>query len=386
MKRSLQAAALFAVLLLLGGAWFLATHEYVDTKEWTGPTPAARANPYLAAMRFAERLGFKTSLAFGAGRLESPPPGAALLLPAGRGGLSPPRARALDRWLRNGGHAIVEPEAAGEIDTVLDQYGIKRTPSTRPVAGTKAETARIELPGADAPIVVARRYGPILGFERNHPDISSPDEAGVWLASLRVGAGRLTVVSGLDRFDNRGIGSHDHAQLLRRVLALQPSARELVIVRLPNELPLWGWLHDHALPTLTAAAVLMLLWLARILRRFGPIRPEAASQRRQLREHLLATGRFRWSHGGRAGLLDAARDICQRHVAARHPRLARAAPERRWPELAARTGLDATAVATAFGGEARGARDFVHIVGTLASIHASIGRPLEPNTKRPPPS
>jgi len=383
MKRALQAAALFAVLILLGGAWFLSTHEYVDTKEWTGPTPAARANPYLAAMRFAERLGFRTSLAYGAGRLDAPPPGAALLLPAGRGGLSPLRARALDRWLQSGGHAIVEPEPAGEIDAVLDQYGIKRTPSARPAAGAKTE---VELPGADAPIVVARRYAPILGFERNAPDISSTDEAGPWLASLPVGAGRLTVVSGLNRFDNRSIGSHDHAQLLRRVLAFQPTARELVVVRVPSELPLWGWLRDHALPTLTAAAVLTLLWLARILRRFGPIRPEAAQQRRQLREHLLATGRFRWTHDGRTGLLNAAREVCQRHVATRHPRLARMSAERRWPELAARTGLDATAIAAAFGGEARGARDFVHIVGTLASIHASIGRPLEPNTKRPSPS
>lgn len=379
MKRSLQAAGLLAALFALGGAWFLATYERVDVKEWVGPSPAARANPYLAAMRFAERLGMKTSFASDAARLDALAPNTVVILPAGRSGLSAARGRALDQWMQSGGHAIVEPEAAGEIDALLDSYGIKREESRRP---PKASTTAIELPGAAKPIVAARLGSTVLRFERNRPDIAPEDKTGIWLASIPIGAGRLTVVSGLDRFRNRTIGAHDHAELLRRVLAFQPSSLALLIVRLPSELPLWAWLRDHALPTLTAVVLLLVLWLARTLPRFGPIQPEPPLQRRQLREHILATGRFRWTHGGRAGLLEAAREVCQHHVESVHPRLAQLPPERRWPELAAKTGRDANAIASAFSGDIRNAREFVHIVGTLASIHSTISRPSEPRATR----
>lgn len=378
--KRLHAVGLLAALLAIAGAWFVSTHEEVETRQWVGPSSAARANPYLAAMRFAERLGMTASIAYGAARLDSMTSRGVVLLPAGRSGLSASRARMLDRWIQSGGHAIVEPEPHGEIDPVLDQYGIKREESARL---PKVSTIEIEVPGAAKPLVAARLYSPVIRFERGSPDIAPPDKAGAWLGSLPIGAGRLTVVSGMERFKNRSIGSHDHAELLRRVLAFQPSARELLIVRLPSESPLWGWLRDHALPTLTAAVILLTLWLARTLPRFGPVQPEPPLQRRQLREHILATGRFRWTQGGRAGLLEAAREVCQRHVANAHPRLAQLPPERRWPELAARTGLDAAAIAAAFGGQARNAREFVHIVRTLASIHSTISRPSDASSTRP---
>lgn len=382
MTRTLQAAALIGLALALGGLWFVSTHERVEIREWVGPSPAARVNPYLAAMRFAERLGMKTAFVYGTVQFEALPPDSVVLLPAGRSGLTAARLRALDRWLREGGHAIVEPEAAGKADLLLDRHRIKRDGSARAPAEKKSE---IELPGIDRPLVAAYLPAPALRFEGTAPDIVAPDSGGIWLASIPIGAGRLTVVSGLRRFDNRSIGSHDHAEIFRRVLDFRPNARTLTVMRLPHALPLWGWLRDNALPTLAAGGVLLALWLLRILPRFGPIQPEPANARRQLREHILATGRFRWAHGGRAGLLGAARETCEHHVAALTPRLAQMPPERRWQELAARTGLEVASVAAAFGGPVRNAREFVHVIGTLASIHANISRPSGPRPARLPP-
>lgn len=89
MKRTVLIVGMCLAIAVLGGAWFLSTHERVEERVWVGPSPAARANPYLAAMRFLERFGMKPTLVTGLGTLSELPPGTALWLPAGRAGLSP---------------------------------------------------------------------------------------------------------------------------------------------------------------------------------------------------------------------------------------------------------------------------------------------------------
>jgi hypothetical protein len=370
LKRTALIAGICLATAVLGGAWFLSTYERVETRVWVGPSPTARANPDLAAMRFLERLGMTPSLAPGLGTLNELPSGTALWLPAGRAGLSPGELRELQAWIQNGGHAIVEPEPARSQDLLLDKYGIARVDAPREQS---EPTVRVHLPGANAPIVVSRVPGPVLMSQRLQPDAFASDVQAPWLVSFPIGAGRLTAVSGMRRFYNRSIGSHDNAELLRQVVALAPAVRHLLIVRMPSDLPLWGWLREHALPSLAAAAVWLLLWLVRTTPRFGPMHTAGAPQRRRLLEHIRATGRFRWAQGGRVALLDAARQVCHRHIAALLPRLAQLPEQQRYRELATRVGSDETSIATAFRGHPRTTRDFVHRVATLASIHARTG-------------
>jgi hypothetical protein len=368
------------VLLVLAGAWFLSSYEQVATKVWVGPTAAARANPYLAAMRFAERLGMTATLVTGNRRLGEMPARAAALLPDRPAGLAPEQVRALDRWMRSGGHVIVEAAPVGQADALLDRYGIARAAPGRDAKATKQQ---LLLPGADAPIVVSRAPAPLLRFRRDAADIVAADDSGTSLASLPIGAGRLTIVAGLpNRFQNRTIGQDDNAELLRSILGFAPAARELIVLRVPQALPIWGWLAEHALPTFAAVGTLILLGLLRTLPRFGPLMPDPSPIRRPLREHILAAGRFRWTHGGRDGLIAAARDVAQRQIVLMHPRIARMPPPARWQELAKRIGLDAGAITHAFESDARSAREFVHAIDALASIHANIGAPAEPRSTR----
>lgn len=370
MKRMVLIASLCLALALLGGAWFLSTYERVDARVWVGPSPAARANPYLAAMRFLERVGIEPSLATGLEALGKLPSDAAVWLPAGRAGLSPSQLGELQAWINKGGHAIVEPEPAHSQDLLLDKYGIVRVEAQHSRA---ARTVAVDLPGAAAPIVVSWVAGPVLAPKRLQPDALASDPDAPWLASFAVGAGRLTAISGMRRFHNRSIGLHDNAELLRQVVTLSPSAGRLLIVRPPGNLPLWDWLREHALPSLSAVAVLLLLLLARAAPRFGPVQTASTPQRRQLLEHIHAVGRFRWARGGRLALLDAARAVCQRQIAALLPRLAQLPDEQRHRELARQIGIDQSSIATAFHGHPHTTRDFVHMIATLASIHASMG-------------
>lgn len=277
--------------------------------------------------------------------------------------------------MQNGGHAIVEPEPARSQDLLLDKYGIARRDAQRSPADP---TVQVDLPGAAAPIVVSRVAGPVLVPKRIQPDTLASDPEAPWLVSFAIGAGRLTAISGMRRFHNRSIGTHDNAELMRQVVALSPAAGHLLIVRLPGSLPLWDWLREHALPSLSAAAVLLLLWLARVTPRFGPIQRADAPRRRQLLEHIHAVGRFRWARSGRLALLDAARTVCHRQIAALLPRLAQLPDERRYLELATQIGVAESSIATAFRGQPHTTRDFVHMVATLASIHARIGSRRSP--------
>src|SRR5262249_1781152 len=59
MKSWLPPFALLA-LCAAGVAWFLSTHERVPSREWVGPSAEARRNLYLAAGRFATRMGLAT--------------------------------------------------------------------------------------------------------------------------------------------------------------------------------------------------------------------------------------------------------------------------------------------------------------------------------------
>ncbi|MGH8666536.1 MAG: DUF4350 domain-containing protein [Burkholderiales bacterium] len=378
MKRPVLAILGVAALAALGWWWFVTHYEQVEIKVPVGASAASRANPYLAAMRFAERLGWKANLEEQPARMVEMPVRTSILLPAGRAWLTPTRAQALLHAAENGAHLIVEPEPERQRDPLLEALEVGRR-TVQPNRGH----FDARFPGAEAPLRLGSVGNQVIDPGRAHVDIAIADARGPRIVSLRRGSGRVTVMTGMQRFDNRHIGSHDHAELLRRVLALAPADR-LLVVRAGGP-PLWSWLVEHGSQVMIAAAMLLALALWRIAPRFGPIAPSPEPARRQLLEHLRAAGRFRWSRGARQELLSAAREQLERHIALAAPRLAHLPPSQRYVELSAQLGTDAETVAGAFQAAPRNARELVHIAATLASIHAGLrgARPrFRPQRKR----
>ena len=375
MKRWIYGSLAAATLAALGTVWFLDKFERVETQVWVGPSAAARANPYLAAMRFAERLGLRARVEEQPARLQSLPARTAVVLPAARAWLSAARAQTLLRDAEQGAHLIVEPEPARSRDPLLDALGIARR-TVKPATGT----LRLAWPDDARGMQVEAGGTQALDLARVQADIALADAQGVRFASLRHGAGRISVLTGLHRLDNGHIGRHDHAELLRRLLALERS-ESLLVVRAAAAPPLWEWLTEHARGVMIAAAALIALALWRVLPRFGRLLPEPHPARRELLEHLRAAGRFRWQHGTRARLLAPARELVERHIAQAAPRLAHLPRERRYAELASQLGADAGAIAHACQATPRTAREMVQMTATLASIHAGL-RGLRPRATR----
>ena len=364
-------SALGAFVVILAAVWFFDTFEQAESQVWVGPSGAARANPYLAAMRFIERMGYGITTIDRPGDLSTLPHGATLILPARRAVVTPERAQLLLRWAASGGHLIIEPEPRRSRDILLEALGVHRAEAGK---FKPAATLAVEFDDLERTLHVTPSIRDTLQTTQDKPDCAVADPGGIRLVSFRHGTGRISVVTGFQRFSNRAIGAHDNAELLWRILRFAPAHRAVLVLRPPQIAPLFDWLSAHAMQIGISALVVLLLWLWRVTPRFGPILPGPERARRQLLEHIRACGRFRWARGARESLLAAAREICNGRIARLRPRLAVMGVEERCRELATEVALDADAVAYAFQGVPQAAREFVHMVATLASIHAALSR------------
>jgi len=372
MKRTLQLALLLAVIAVFGTLWFLENFEQVEIDAPIGAGMEARRNPWLAMERFLARMGMRVRVVERPSELDPPAPGSTLILMRSRAMVTPERVGRLLAWVAAGGHVIVEPELTRHRDPLLDALRIERGDAK---GGAGARLLEVEVPTSVDRLRIETGSGQTLDPGRTVPQWIVSDAAGVRIASFTRGAGQVSVVTGFGRFSNRRIGQQDNARFLWALMQIRPGTGEVLLLK-PGDAPsLWTWLVESAAEALTAAAALIVLWLWRTLPRFGPIRPEPAPERKQLLEHILACGRFRWSQGGRAPLMEAAREQCLARILAVQPRLAHLDATARSRELAAMIAADAAEIAYAFEGAPRNAHEFVAAVRTLARVHDGLVRP-----------
>jgi hypothetical protein len=361
------------MLIGLGVAWFLATHDRAPAREWVGPSGEARLREFLAAQRFAERMGMEVAEVRSLPELEALPAQGVLVMPHRRQ-LPPGRIAELLRWVESGGHLIAEAEHPGLADPLLDQLGVKRSK-----ADVMAKPLVVELPSGNR----ARAFLPAtVKLETGEPDVRL--RAGSGLLSYARGRGQVTVAATL-RFarnpshdEKASIGAHDHAALLWGILSLTP-ARELRFYFRPERLSFWSFLREHAAPALAAGALLLVLWLWSIAPRFGPVAPDAPPGRRRLLDHLRASGRYFWVKGLRARLVAAARDAAVRRIARAQPDFVAASPAERAARVSALTGIPKDEAARFLGasGPMRGA-EFIRLTQYAQRVHSA----LEKGTKK----
>lgn len=166
------------------------------------------------------------------------------------------------------------------------------------------------------------------------------DEHADTVRTYAEGKGHIVMLA-FDFFDNTKLQRHDHAELLLALAALNPRARHVTLVQHLNMLPWYQalWVHYQALLISLAVCTALALWGA--LRRFGPMLPQPANERRSLMEHIDASGAWLWKvAGGRQVLLEAARADTLELVRRRAPKLVRLPPQHMAEALARLAGLD----------------------------------------------
>jgi hypothetical protein len=363
-----------AVLIALAVAAFLATHDRVDGQEWVGPSGEARLRPFLAAERFAERMGLKVSEVRALPELQTLAPRGALLVPNLRQEMHAGKLAELAAWASRGGHLIVEAEALGVPDPLLDQLGVARS-QAEPI---------------DKVFTVQPGFTVYLseGMKLDAPQRDVRLNAAGRLISFAHGRGRVTAAASLRFARNpgwedhvsekflkkpaRSIAAHDHAALFWHLLTLTPGA-ELQVYFRPGRLSLLGFLRDNAAPALAATAALLALWLWSIIPRFGPVAPDPLPGRRRLLDHLRASGRYFWVSGLRSRLVVAARDAALRRVARAQPDFAAAPEAERISRLSTLAGISKEDAARfmAAAGALRGA-DFIRITQHAQRVHSAL--------------
>lgn len=352
----------FALLALVaaGIVWFLSTHERVPSREWVGPSAEARRNLYLAAGRFATRMGLATRELRSLPDLDTLKAKSVLLLPNRRQALDPRRLREIVAWVEAGGHLIVEAELVGVADPLLDLVGVERLRGVAP-----SKPAPVEL--ADGRKLSVALFGAMT------LQAADAGEKGRFV-SFDYGEGAVTALVGLHFARNQLVGTDDNADFLWYLLGLTPAA-ELQIYLRPERLSLLGFLAQHAAPVLAAVAALVALWLWRIAPRFGPVRPDPSPARRRLLDHLRASGRFYWAQGLRGRLVAAARDAALRRIARAQPDFAQAGQAERTARVAALAGIPPAEAQRFMGAGANlPGVEFIRAMHTAQRIHSALER------------
>lgn len=371
MSRPLRLA--LAGLALIALAWYLSGFERVTVKQRVGFSGEARLRPFLAAERFAERMGLAARELRALPELEQLPPNGVLLMPRGRQPIEARRAAQLAAWAAAGNHLIVEAERDGVADPLLAQLRITRGDS-------KLRPGRITagMPGSERELKVSGFSASRLQAGERTPRFRVGPPGEERLVTVAHGQGLVSAAVDLNFARNAWLGEHDNAVLLWELLTLQP-AGALLVFHHPRRLSLWDFFAARAPWVVLAAAALLALWLWRIAPRYGTVLPEAPPARRRLLDHLRAGGRFMWSRGLRARLAAAAREAALRRVARAYPDFAHAPRAEQAARLAALCGLAPADAALLLAAPAAPAQEpsgaeFMHLVHCAQRVHSALER------------
>jgi hypothetical protein len=378
-RNGLIIVAIVLVTLAALSWWVYGTFEVYDSESELGYRGEARKNPYLAAGRLLEK--FAARVRFQQVYTEPPPPGATLLLPTPRRGLSKQQSERLSQWAEGGGHLILVTwtlwdDARREADYLLDPLGVRQfqhEPVAKPAAEDKPplpsdQPRPVRLPGSGEQLELFFDSHFVLKDASGKAAWALADDSGTHVLHYRLGRGAITALSD-DRFlTNAAIDKHDHAALVVWLFDPKPEST-IWIVQSDDVLPLWRWLLDHAAPAFSGALALLVCWLWAASRRFGPALSAPHSERRSLVEHISASGRFLWRAARGAALYEAVLDELRQRIRLRHPAWAELPVEEVALRAATLSGIALPAVRRALeSGARRGEEDFVHDIQTLETL------------------
>ncbi|MDD0970778.1 MULTISPECIES: DUF4350 domain-containing protein [Pseudomonas] len=328
------------VLWLLGGALIVALlgalgiYLYLKATPYQaevdhGPSPAAQANPYLAAEMFLRERGIDVTHAESLAVLpDIDPRQHTLLMFNDRSKMTPRQVDQVLNWARAGGRLVfvaesIWDEKTGQSnDLLLDRVQLHQS-FTKDLKGTPPDAAEDPWPNLTKLYLEDEGAPAYAGFDTAFHLDDPKNLAQAWANSakathmmqLAFGLGTITVVTDADLWKTPAIAQHDNAWLLWYL-----SADTAVTLLYNTE-------HDGLLTLLwryfpqaiVALLALIGLWLWHVGVRHGPVQAPAPSGRRQLMEHLRASADFILRHNGQQTLLQALQQDVLRRARHRHP-------------------------------------------------------------------
>ncbi|MEZ5979082.1 MAG: DUF4350 domain-containing protein [Planctomycetota bacterium] len=321
---TLPAIARRALLALSFAAVLHSCGEYEEREVEVGYRGEARRNPYLAAERFAERMGFAVE-----SRMDLPVPGpevGAVLAPSEWLALDNERTRGVREWVERGGQLVVT--VFGMERPAYPAWYAKGADGASTGGHPLFDEFSVEVEGPDEEDSLASMHddwdlgrelvggrGIFEGLQVNFAASGTLDldAARSWsdrvgppgrarAASFEVGDGRITFLVDGSPFWNGALGADDDAEFLWRLLRDAPRPRVWFVHGRDESIV--TLLVERAPQFTLAAVLLVVLWLWRLSARFGPPIQEPPPERHSYLEHVRATGRFLRRNAGNASLVE----------------------------------------------------------------------------------
>ena len=356
-RRGTVAIALLAVLSAALGVYLYLKATPYQVEIDHGPSPEARANPYLAAQLFLRRQGLSVDHANGLDILPSLDPHRhSLLLLGDRYNMTPRQIDQVMNWTRGGGRLLFVAESLWDEklghsnDLLLDRVQLRQSLSKDlkeppPDIGDDPypQLTKLYLEDEDAPAYAGFDTAFHLEDPKNLAQAWANSARATHMMQLDYGLGSIIVVTDADLWKTPAIEQYDNAWLLWYLTA---DTRVTLIFNTDHDSLPTLLLRDFP-QALVALFALIGLGFWHFGVRQGPLLEPAPKARRQLQEHLRASADFLLRRNGQAGLLQALQQDILRRVRRRHPGFELLAVDEQWLLLAHLTGQPTRAISQA---------------------------------------
>jgi len=356
-RRGTIAIALLAVLVAALGVYLYLKATPYQVEIDHGPSPEARANPYLAAQLFLRQQGLSVDHANGLDILPGLDPHRhSLLLLGDRYNMTPRQIDQVMNWTRGGGRLLFVAESLWDEklghsnDLLLDRVQLRQSLSKDlkeppPDVGDDPypQLTKLYLEDEDAPAYVGFDTAFHLEDPKNLAQAWANSAKATHMMQLDYGLGSIIVVTDADLWKTPAVEQYDNAWLLWYLTA---DTRVTLIFNTDHD-SLPTLLLRYFPQALVALFALIGLGFWHFGVRQGPLLEPAPKARRQLQEHLRASADFLLRRNGQAGLLQALQQDILRRVRRRHPGFEQLAVAEQWLVLARLTGQPTRAISQA---------------------------------------
>lgn len=376
-------AIAFAVL-----AWWSYSHlEYRFEEVDKGYQGEARTNSLLAAEYFLLRMGQPAEkINLFAPDQKSLQEDDTLLVSSNRISFDQRRSSQLLDWVKQGGHLIITGKNYSRDDYISRDHILDALGLFIEWKISKDKPFEDDLP-IDIDVLDDENFWQVNFVDylvislRDDKQWSELDSEIIWKIEdqdrvhglqLRVGQGRLTVLSDLRMFHNDYIDHYDHAAFLYALSQHSADASGTGVFYYSlyeDHVSLYQWLWQYASPLMISLILLVIIVLWMIIPRFGPIIHVQQPVRQRFQEHLSAAGNYHWRQGHYSYLLGEVRRQLSQQLKLKHPEWQAVSRQDQLAHLAELSGLESPLIESAlFDSTVERANDFINKIKILEKL------------------
>lgn len=259
------------------------------------PSIKAIKNPFLAAERFLIKIGRNVeSLSNRSLLITLPSENDLIILNRLGGNLSSDREEALINWIKKGGYLVVTADKIWDKallktgNNLLDRFHIR--PEIKKGGDYKKESIlEIGLGDNKNTAKVSFLTNQFIVQENNITERRYGGNNGDHFLQIGLGKGKLIILSDNNFLMNRNIDDNEHAYFLANLTQNRSKTWLIYSNNMPS---LFSLIWENASMFVVCLAVLVLLCILRLNLKSGPMLPEINNNRRNLMEHLEASGNY----------------------------------------------------------------------------------------------